>query len=83
MYLHKIDSGHLESKLFFNISKEVIANYTKNISEVHAKGDSQLAQVFYLIHITDWVSWYLSDLKKVDASEVDVIHHLKSEMAKK
>ena len=54
-----------------------------NINEIKAKGDSQIAQIFYLIHLTDWMSWFLSDLKKVDATEVDVISHLKSEMGKK
>jgi len=77
------DYDHERTTHRWNISKEIIGKYTSNISEIHAKGDSQLAQVIYLIHITDWVSWYLSDIKKVDASEVEVIHYLKGEMAKR
>lgn len=77
------DYDHERTTHRWNISKEIIGKYTSTISEIHAKGDSQLAQVFYLIHITDWVSWYLSDIKKVDPSEVEVIHYLKGEMAKR
>lgn len=77
------DYDHERTTHRWNISKEIIGKYTTNISEIHAKGDSQIAQIFYLIHITDWVSWYLSDIKKVDASEVEVIHYLKGEMAKR
>jgi len=77
------DYDHERTTYRWNISKEVISKYTKNINEIHAKGDSQIAQIFYLIHLTDWLSWFMSDLKKVDATEVDVIHHLKTEMGKK
>jgi glucose/mannose-6-phosphate isomerase len=77
------DYDHERTTYRWNISKEIILKYTKNISEIHAKGDTPIAQIFYLIHLTDWLSWYMSDLKKIDATEVDVIIHLKSEMGKK
>lgn len=77
------DYDHVRTTYRWNIAKDVISKYTSNINEVKAKGDSQIAQLFYLIHLTDWMSWYLSDLKKIDASEVEVIHHLKTEMGKK
>lgn len=66
----------------WNISKEIIGKYTSNINEVHAKGDSKIEQLIYLIHLTDWVSLYLADLKNVDPVEVEVISFLKSEMSK-
>lgn len=77
------DYDHERTTYRWNISKEVIGEHTSNINEIHAKGDSQIAQIFYLIHLTDWLSWFMSDLKKVDATEVDVIIHLKTEMGKK
>lgn len=77
------DYDHPRTTSRWNISKEVIKNYTQNINEIKAKGDSQIAQIFYLIHFTDWVSWFLSEIKNIDANEVDVIIHLKSEMAKR
>lgn len=76
------DYDHPRTTHRWNISKKIMGKTTQNIVEIQAKGDSPLAQTIYLIHLTDWVSWFLSDLKKVDASEVDVIDYLKSEMAK-
>ena len=77
------DYDHPRTTERWKISKEVISKYTTNVMEIKAKGDSKIAQVFYLIHLTDWVSLYLSEIKNVDAEEVEVIHYLKSEMAKR
>ncbi len=67
----------------WNICKGIIAEHTSNIQEIKALGKSKIEQVFYLIHFTDWVSVFISDIKDIDPIEVDVIIHLKSEMAKK
>jgi len=61
--------------------KEVISKKTKSIFEINAKGSSKLIQVLYLIHLTDWISVYLADLKNVDSVEVDVIIDLKSKLS--
>jgi glucose/mannose-6-phosphate isomerase len=77
------DYDHPRTTHRWNISKEIIAKHTNKISEIHAKGDSKIAQIFYLIHLTDWVSYFLSELKAIDAEEVEVISYLKDEMAKR
>lgn len=74
---------HPRTRHRWEICKSVISKYAPQIEEIEAKGKSKVAQLFYLIHLTDWVSLYLSELKKVDPVEVDVISYLKSEMAKK
>ena len=66
----------------WEICKEIIGKKTKSIFEINAKGSSKLIQVLYLIHLTDWISVYLAELKNVDSVEVDVIMHLKSELGK-
>lgn len=70
------------TKRRWEICKEVISKQTNSIYEINAKGSSKLVQILYLIHLTDWVSVYLADLKNVDSVEVDVIIHLKSELSK-
>lgn len=67
----------------WNISKEIIGKYTSNINEIHGKGSSKVEQLFYLIHLTDWMSLMLADMKNVDPVEVNVISYLKGEMAKR
>lgn len=63
------------------ISKEVIAKKTSKITTVVAKGTSKIERSIYLINLVDWASWYLAELKGVDAIEIDVIDYLKSSLA--
>ena len=46
-----------------------------------SKGDTAIARHLDLINLGDWVSWYLSEKKGVDASEIAVINSLKSALA--
>lgn len=64
------------------ITKEVVEKYTKDYIEVFSKGESRIQRSLYLILLGDWVSVYLSELRKVDAKEVHVIAHLKGELSK-
>jgi glucose/mannose-6-phosphate isomerase len=64
------------------INKEVISKYTPNIIEVWSKGKSQIEKAIYFIHLVDWVSILLSEIKGVDAMEIRVIDHLKGELSK-
>jgi glucose/mannose-6-phosphate isomerase len=62
-------------------TKEVVRQYASDIVEIYSKGDYDLVRSLYLIHVTDWVSFYLAELKGVDAVEVDIIGQLKSKLA--
>ena len=64
------------------INKEIFAKYTDTVFDIVAEGNSPLVQALYLIHITDWVSCYLADLKNIDPTEVKVIDFLKGALAK-
>ena len=61
--------------------KKVIASYTNNYTELVAKGKNRFEQLFYLIHLTDWISYELAILNNVDPVEVHVIDQLKSALA--
>tara|TARA_B100001063_G_scaffold185460_1_gene175290 strand:- start:63561 stop:64547 length:987 start_codon:yes stop_codon:yes gene_type:complete len=58
-------------------SKEIIEKYASSINEVYTKGDSSIERALYLIHLGDWVSYFLAEKKQIDAVEVDVITGLK------
>lgn len=64
------------------INKKVFKKYTPNIIEIYSEGKSYWEKAFYLIHLTDWVSVYLADLREMDATEVNVIDFLKGSLAK-
>lgn len=63
------------------INKTVIKKYTPNIIELWSKGKTYFEKVFYIVHLTDWVSVYLADLHNVDAMDIKVIDHLKNALA--
>jgi glucose/mannose-6-phosphate isomerase len=70
------------NQLRININQEIIGKYTDTIIDIFSKGNTLIEKAFYLTHLGDWISWYLSELKKVDAIEIDVIDYLKSELGK-
>lgn len=65
-----------------DINKEIILKYTNTVIDVYSKGQSLIEKNMYFVHLGDWVSWYLSDLRGVDSIEVNVINYLKGELAK-
>jgi glucose/mannose-6-phosphate isomerase len=65
------------------INKDIIRRYTPHFTEVPAKGKSRIEKAFYLIHLGDWASVFLANLRGVDAVEVNVINFLKGELSKK
>lgn len=65
-----------------DINQEIIGKYTETIIDIFSKGNSLIEKAMYLVHLGDWISWYLSEHKGADAIEVNVINHLKAELAK-
>ncbi len=63
------------------INKEVIQKYA-DITEIFSEGASAIEKAIYFIHLGDWISVYLADIRNVDATEINVINHLKSELSK-
>lgn len=74
------DMDRIQTRMELN--KEIIRKYTTNITELMSEGDTYFERIFYFIHLTDWLSWFLSDLRGQDATEVKVIDFLKGELAK-
>lgn len=66
----------------YEICKSLFEKYSASVIDIIAKGKTKLEQYFYLIHIGDWISVDLADLKHIDAVEVNVITDLKNELAK-
>lgn len=66
----------------FEINRSVICSFTDTVCDIVAQGDSFLEKAIYLILLGDWASWYLAELRGVDAVEVNVIDYLKSALDK-
>ena len=65
-----------------DINKKIISQYVDEIIEIQSKGNTMIERALYLVHLGDWISWYLAQLRGVDALEVKVIDYLKGELAK-
>jgi glucose/mannose-6-phosphate isomerase len=49
---------------------------------VIGEGASLLEQYYYLIHLTDWISYYLAKENGVEPDSVESIDYLKAELGK-
>ncbi len=74
------DNKRIQSRM--EICRDIFLKHTPTLIELHAKGNSQLEKALYLVHLCDWISCSLADLKKIDPVEVSVIDYLKSSLAK-
>jgi len=81
LYLRNNDD-YKRNSIRMDINQKIIKKYTRNIINVYSKGTDLVQKMMYLVHLGDWVSWYLSQLRNQDAIEVDVIDYLKGELAK-
>lgn len=66
----------------FELNQEIISNKTTHVLKINPIGSNLIEESFYLIHLLDWASLYLSELNKVDPVEVNVIDYLKSQLIK-
>ncbi|MDR3678398.1 MAG: bifunctional phosphoglucose/phosphomannose isomerase [Flavipsychrobacter sp.] len=74
------DNARVQTRM--DISKKLIKKTTPNIIELYSIGKGYWEKIFYFIHVTDWVSVILADLREVDAMEIKSIDLLKNELAK-
>lgn len=76
------EDDYFRTQKRMEVNKTVFEKYTSTIVEIYSKGNSQLEQSLYLIHLGDWISLLLGTKNGVDITEVDVITHLKEELSK-
>ena len=64
------------------LNETTIAQYTKNIINIHSKGKNIVEQSLYHIHLADLLSVHLADRRGVDSVDIEVINKLKSALEK-
>jgi len=73
---------HRKVQLRTDLTKKIVSKFAQNVIEIYAKGQTLPEKILYMTHLGDWVSWYLAQNNGVDASEIQVIDFLKSELEK-
>mgnify|MGYP000885559117 CR=1 FL=1 len=75
------ETDHVRSQSRMKLNRTTIQDYSATIVDIFSKGNSYVARAVYLIHLGDWLSWYLAQERNFDATEVEVIDKLKSSLA--
>jgi glucose/mannose-6-phosphate isomerase len=81
MYFKNEDDFYRTAKRM-DIVQEILSNRAGKSLELNSVGANRLERMMYWIHLGDWISWFASVERNVDAVEINVINHLKSEMSK-
>lgn len=81
LFLRNADD-HERNQARIELTKEIVSHYSSAVIEVYSKGNSLIERSIYLVHLLDYVSVFLADYNKIDATEVRVIDFLKTELSK-
>ncbi len=76
------EDDHPSTSRRMALTRDIIQKKTAHTLTVKAHGDSLYVRSIYLIHLFDWASYYLAELRNADPIEIDVIDYLKNELAK-
>lgn len=66
----------------FEVTIEEAKRWTNQVKVVKAKGSNMIQRSLFFMHLIDWASLYLAELKNVDAVDIRAIDYLKNELEK-
>lgn len=81
IYLYS-DHDHERVEKRMEICRDLFEKKSSTIIDIIGEGASLLEQYYYLIHMTDWISFYLARENGVDPDLVEPVAYLKSELLK-
>ncbi|MFZ1807045.1 MAG: bifunctional phosphoglucose/phosphomannose isomerase [Cyclobacteriaceae bacterium] len=81
IYLYT-DHDHVRVEKRMELCRDIFEKKSNPIIDIVGEGASLLEQYYHLIHLTDWISYYLALENKVDPNPVEVIMYLKGELEK-
>ena len=61
--------------------KQLIDSHCDTVLDIYSKGDTVLERTLYWVYWGDWLSWFLSEQKQVDAMSVNIINKLKENLS--
>lgn len=81
IYLYS-DHDHERVEKRMDICRDIFEKKSNSIIDIVGEGASLLEQYYYLIHLTDWISFYLAKENGVEADPIEVVDYLKAELDK-
>ncbi len=81
IYLYS-DHDHERVEKRMEICRDIFEKRSNPIIDIVAEGASLLEQYYYLIHLTDWISYFLAKENNVDPDPEEAVDFVKGELAK-
>ena len=81
VYLYS-DHDHERVEKRMEICRDIFEKKSNPIIDIIGEGASLLEQYYYLIHLTDWISFYLAKENGIDPDATDTILMVKQELDK-
>lgn len=81
IYLYS-DHDHERVEKRMDICRDVFEKKSNSIIDIVGEGASLLEQYYYLIHLTDWISFYLAKENGVEPDPIVMVDYLKAELDK-
>jgi glucose/mannose-6-phosphate isomerase len=72
---------HKRVRIRMDVTEKLLAQFKVPYRVLEARGDEKLAQMFSLIALGDYISYYLALLNGADATTIDPINFLKASLA--
>jgi glucose/mannose-6-phosphate isomerase len=76
------DHDHERVEKRMEICREIFEKKSNPIIDIIGEGASLLEQYYYLIHLTDWISFYLAKENGVEPDQIEPVTFLKTELGK-
>jgi len=80
VYLYS-DHDHERVEKRMEICRPLFEQQSRHVIDIVAEGASLLEQYYYLIHLTDWISYYVARENVVDPDPVEAIDKLNADLA--
>ena len=80
VYLYS-DHDHERTEKRMEICRNLFEQQSRHVIDIVAEGASLLEQYYYLIHLTDWISYYVAKENQVDPDPVEAIDRLNAELS--
>ena len=80
VYLYS-DHDHERVEKRMEICRPVFEQQSRHVIDIVAEGASLLEQYYYLIHLTDWISYYVAKENVVDPDPIEAIDKLNADLS--
>lgn len=76
----KTKTMHKQNEKRFSFTHKTVSKYTDTVYTLESEVTDPIISAMQMIHVLDWASFYLAELRNVDVIEIEVIDSLKKHL---